>query len=91
MKANQYHSFNINNYKNEYLKDRKNIINSLRNLHLKLKFQTQIFYLAIYYMDVLMHSIHSCVNSNLITETNKLDLELFAVSCLVMAGKYLYN
>jgi hypothetical protein len=63
-----------------YIKERNYLINLLRNMNSKLKFRSQTFFLAIYYMDLIFN--------DRIKNLKYGGLEIYAVASLLIAAKF---
>ena len=66
-----------NNFK-LYLEKRSNLINLIRGANSKLKFRSQTFFLAVYYMDLIFSRINDLV----------LKYEFYSICCLLIAAKF---
>jgi hypothetical protein len=78
MKSNQ-HALSFDNFQADYIRDRNFLIGLIKSINYKLRFKFQTFFLAVYYMDLIY-------NTHKITEFEK---ELIAITCLMLAGKYI--
>ena len=99
------HNNNNNNNNKIYLEKRIDLLNLIRNINSKLDFNSQTFFLALFYMDKIFLNLPSIITSfDNQNSNNKLNINdiindinndreyvLLSLSCLVIASKFNEN
>ena len=104
-KSNSLFKHSNNNNNKIYLEKRIDLLNLIRNLNSKLDFNSQTFFLALFYMDKIFLNLPSIISTfdnqnndnklNINTIINDINSEreyvLLSLSCLVIASKFNEN